>query len=183
MPLVKSPCIDCNLLAEDKNNPTCEACSKRIDYVAAIGGLSYSLPVELTDLIPKKGFEMELQDDRQLIVKTEELRLCVECKEKPTIRPNSMLCASCMAKRSHRNRKSPESAFEAGKKEKAYADRAKANMSPRGLKETVTVEFKGHISILKEVEKLADQELRPLDCQILYILKKYIEASGSNGHD
>lgn len=33
------------------------------------------------------------------------------------------------------------------------------------------IEFDKYVSILKEVEKLADEKMRPLDLQILYMLK------------
>ncbi len=33
------------------------------------------------------------------------------------------------------------------------------------------IEFDKYVSILKEVEKLADENMRPLDLQILYMLK------------
>ena len=40
----KSPCLECNLLNEDKNNPECRDCSKRIEYDRSLGPPIYPLP-------------------------------------------------------------------------------------------------------------------------------------------
>ena len=41
---------------------------------------------------------------------------------------------------------------------------------------TVTIEFGKHSLILKEIEKLADEEIRPLGLQIIYMLKNQLKA-------
>ena len=40
----------------------------------------------------------------------------------------------------------------------------------------ITIEFGEHATILREVEKLSAQELRPVDMQIIYMLKKQLLA-------
>jgi len=40
----------------------------------------------------------------QDIEKTEDLKLCEECGERPTIHPNSRLCARCLGKRARKDR-------------------------------------------------------------------------------
>ncbi len=102
--------------------------------------------------------------------------LCRQCGLKPTISAGNPYCASCMAKRSHKKKKLSESAFKAGKREEATGNQAKSPNTPEEQKEAITIEFKSHVQVLKEVEKLAEREMRPLDCQILYMLKRYIEA-------
>lgn len=102
--------------------------------------------------------------------------LCKQCGLKPTISAGSPYCPSCMAKRSHKKRKGSENVSMGVKKERAYTGKPEPTPPSKASRDTITIEFKRHISILKEVEKLADQEMRPLDCQILYMLKRYIEA-------
>jgi|GEM_PF-3236634 len=174
-----SPCKNCELLDEDKNNPVCENCEKRIEYVSALGGMDSSVPVELADLAARREVEMQVdkQDpqDPPPTTSPDHKRLCEACGEKETIHPNSKLCASCMAKKSHRGKK-PHDAVGAGKIENPSTDKDKLLIAPQGTSGGIVIEFKNHIQILKEVEKLAEQEMRPLDCQILYMLKKYMDA-------
>ncbi len=40
----------------------------------------------------------------------------------------------------------------------------------------ITIEFGEHAEILREIEKLSIQELRPVDMQIIYMLKKQLMA-------
>ena len=51
----RSPCLECEYKGADKRNPTCTDCQKRKDYVASIGGLTASVPVELTNMGRKMG--------------------------------------------------------------------------------------------------------------------------------
>ena len=45
-----------------------------------------------------------------------------------------------------------------------------------GYNTAITIEFGEHASILQEVEKLSTQELRPVDMQIIYMIKKQLLA-------
>lgn len=47
---MESPCIGCKLKKADKNNPTCRECSKRVEYVTALGGMTHSVPEESISL-------------------------------------------------------------------------------------------------------------------------------------
>ena len=51
------------------------------------------------------------------IEKKERTRMCEECGERPTIHPNSLYCARCMAKRSHAKRVAKEKAAKQPKRE------------------------------------------------------------------
>ena len=177
MPPDKNPCLECELLHQDKDNPTCENCEKRIEYLVALGHIVSKVPIESIDLPAKKGVKMRAHAEKSQKAQMESERICEECRENSTLHPNSKLCASCMAKRSHKNKKRPGSAFKAGKKKKAYTDQPKSEVAPKEPGHAVTIEFKSHVSVLKEVEKLADREMRPLDCQILYMLKCQIEST------
>ena len=48
--MVRSPCLACELVDKDKRNTTCDACKKRKQYVAGLGGTTASVPVDLTDI-------------------------------------------------------------------------------------------------------------------------------------
>ena len=106
---------------------------------------------------------------------TENVKLCEDCGQKPTLHPNSTLCASCMAKRSHGQRKTKQKATEKPKPANKGNHKHFPTKAPETANTAITIEFGKHGSILKEVEKLADEEMRPLDLQILYILKNYLD--------
>jgi DNA-directed RNA polymerase subunit RPC12/RpoP len=122
--------------------------------------------------IKDKGMEKALQINTEAKKKP----LCKECGIKSTISAGNPYCASCLAKLSHKKRKRSESASKACKREEATGNQAKARSAPEEQRGAINIEFKSHVQILKEVEKLAEREMRPLDCQILYMLKRYIEA-------
>lgn len=42
---------------------------------------------------------------------------------------------------------------------------------------TVSIDFDKHPHVLKQVSDLADREIRPLDLQIIYILKRNFETA------
>jgi hypothetical protein len=50
----RSPCLECDLLHEDKRNPDCEACQKKDQYVGRLGRPNENLPIEMTDMADKK---------------------------------------------------------------------------------------------------------------------------------
>lgn len=120
-----------------------------------------------------------MENTQSIDTEKEKKTLCSQCNVNPTISTGSPYCPSCMAKLSHRKRKGSENA-PAGVKKKKTPTKPEPAPLPKTSRDTITIEFKRHISILKEVEKLADQEMRPLDCQILYILKKFIETAACN---
>ena len=106
-------------------------------------------------------------------------RFCVECNVKETISPKHSLCASCLAKRGNKamREKQKNGNQSTSKKKRARADRGGVD-SP----EVVSVDFERYPEILSQVEILADEEMRPVDMQILYMLKLALTASeNANG--
>ena len=108
--------------------------------------------------------------------------LCSDCRERETLGHGS-LCAHCLGVRG--NRAKAAKAARAGKAGKNKGSekpkKAKKTQSkPKGkkvLSETdtaLTIEFGKHTSILREVESLADNEIRPVECQVIYMLKKQL---------
>ncbi len=53
-------------------------------------------------------------------------------------------------------------------------DKAEPQKTQQDLNTALTIKFGKHNAILREVEKLADKEVRPVDLQVIYILKKYL---------
>ncbi|MBN2468018.1 MAG: hypothetical protein JXD19_07690 [Deltaproteobacteria bacterium] len=98
-------------------------------------------------------------------------KLCEECGQKQVISHGSRLCASCMAKRSRK----PKPETEAPKKCR-HDKSAKPEKVPKQSASVVTIDFGKYVAILKQVEKLADEEMRPVDLQVIYILKNYFKS-------
>ena len=58
----------------------------------------------------------------------------------------------------------------------ATPNKAKPEKPQQSPDTTLTIEFKKHPSILREVEKLAEEEVRPVELQVIYILKQYLKS-------
>jgi len=104
----------------------------------------------------------------------EGVRTCEECGERKTISPKHSLCPSCMAKRSSAAQKAKKTV--PGKPKTKTRDNAKAKPEKplQGQNEARTINFGKYGSILREVEKLAEEEMRPVDLQVIYMLKNYL---------
>ena len=106
-----------------------------------------------------------------------DVKVCETCKQKPTIHPNSTECASCLAKRSHKKKPAkgepgkalPKRSPRTGAKD--YIDRVEARAEP-----VITVRFDKHEDILEQVERLADEQVRSPELQIIYMLKEHLNA-------
>jgi len=58
--MTKSPCIGCEFEHDDKNNATCRECNKRVEYVTLLGGMTHSVPMEVTygeSMIPEESIK------------------------------------------------------------------------------------------------------------------------------
>ena len=112
------------------------------------------------------GFYIEtLQKPPAATVKQENTRICEEC-DKTTISPKHPLCASCMARRSNKKRP-PKKKGDTQGKNKAEKVQQRGNME-------LTIRFGKYASLLTEIEKMAEEEVRPPDLQVIYILKSYL---------
>lgn len=96
----------------------------------------------------------------------ENTRLCEDCKKKETISPKHPLCAGCMAIRS--NKSKPQKKGDTRGKNKAEKAQQRGDME-------LTICFGKYASLLTEIEKLADEEIRSIDEQIIFILKNYLK--------
>lgn len=121
--------------------------------------------------------------------KKENTRICEDCKEKPTLSPNCPLCPSCMAKRSNQGRSAkqePKAKRPRGRPPKmrptgnhgdcqkgtgATQSMPKPEKAAVGSNMALTIEFGKYGHILKEIQKLAEEEVRPVELQVIYMLK------------
>ena len=124
------------------------------------------------------GFYIEtLQKPPAATVKQENTRICSECGKNPTIQPNSPLCASCIGKQAWKDgkakKKRPPNKKAPGSLKRKRTTQGKGKHKaeigqPRPHFEVIFSEKYGQV--LKEVEKLAEEEIRSVDQQIIFIL-------------
>ena len=134
--------------------------------------------------------------------KKENTRICEHCKEKITLSPTCPLCPSCMAKRSNESKKTAQDRFltektthsigkakktqhrgnmelkkkapEKAKMVKAIIGIEKTEKTQQGGSMALTVEFDRHATVLDGIKKIAEYEMRPLEMEVIYILKEYL---------
>ncbi len=109
------------------------------------------------------------------IAKVVNTRICEDCKSKPTIHSNHPLCASCMAKRSNSSPNRTQKAQERRKRKHATEDKRKVEISRPRPDLKVLISFSQHPEILDALKAAAEREIRPLDLQVIYLLKKGLE--------
>jgi len=104
--------------------------------------------------------------------------LCTDCQERETL-GSSPYCASCLGMRG--NKAKAAKAAEAKNKGSEEPKKAKKAQGTQRDKKTLrntntalTIEFGKHSSILREVESLAETEIRPVECQVIYMLKRQL---------
>lgn len=93
---------------------------------------------------------------------------------KKVMRPGSTLCASCMAKRSAAKRKT-NNVFKQNKKAEAVVIDSPCKEGSIRNGAILTIDFGEHAEILEGIERQAVEDMRPLDMQIIYALKKHLK--------
>ena len=107
-------------------------------------------------------------------------RLCKDCHEKPPMSPHSPYCSSCMQKRSIKARmKSKKASKGMEKEEPTVRAIAHSQGTPKGGTAAIRIDFGKHQEVLGEVVKLADDQMRPLEIQIIYMLKTCLKTPGA----
>ena len=101
-------------------------------------------------------------------------KLCATCGNKPTISDSSPYCPSCMNKRSRESQKNKTASVRL-QREKPKKDTTRYEKTPTIENTAVNIDFGEHPLILKRVRDLADQEIRPLELQIIYLLKRHFD--------
>lgn len=101
-------------------------------------------------------------------------KICITCGLKPTISDSCPYCPSCMRKKSIESRKGKTAPVRA-QRGRPKKDTNHHEKTPTIENMTVSIDFDKHPHVLKQVSDLADQEIRPLDLQIIYLLKRHFE--------
>jgi len=101
-------------------------------------------------------------------------RVCSVCNVKPTISDSSPYCAACMGKKGNEKRRQKAVAPpEKAKIKKMKKDTSQAEKAALRPHMTVCVDFNKYPHILKSVEELANDQIRPVDAQIIFLLKSH----------
>jgi hypothetical protein len=120
--------------------------------------------------------------------KSENPRMCKECGIRPTIQPNSPYCSVCLALKAKEARARKKEAIDktpkgtkSNQEDSAALKTAKRPTQTIGQGEIVdpgrnmSFIFQGkHAYLLEEIERLAEEEVRTIEEQIIYILKSYL---------
>jgi len=108
-------------------------------------------------------------------------RIC-ECGKK-TLSPNCPYCPSCMSKKSRTvkdKKENEEDSFKENLKDikRDIESPLKASQTPVqiGPSNGLLIDFSSYEYILKGIEKLAEEEVRPVGLQIIYILKTFLKS-------
>ena len=97
-------------------------------------------------------------------------KICKKCNERETMSENSPYCARCLGDmgRAKKEKKQPLGGEGlAAMKE----DSSPSGKTRPGAIAAVTVDFGNHSVLLETIQTLASEEIRPVDMQIIYLLK------------
>jgi len=122
------------------------------------------------------GFYVDsLKKARSSPEKKENTKICNKCGKNPTIQPNSPLCASCIGKQAWMDGKAKKKVPASPKRKETTQNKAIPEKPHQDLNTALTIKFGKYASVLSEVEKIAEEEVRSVDLQVIYILKKYLK--------
>jgi len=155
------------LEGDGKKNINCEKYTKCLDIAVKKDWEAFNCE--------KCPFYNDQKQTSQIKDKTENTRVCKKCGEKPTMQPSSPYCSKCL----HDMKRAKQSADTTPKKKIEGTDKQETVNDPKAVDTVAKIDFGKYISVLKEVEKLADKEMRPLGFQVAYILQKHLENVGS----
>lgn len=192
---LKSPCLECELKDQNKSNPTCRDCEKRVKYCAALGGLSSSVPDSVSlggDTTRRKNTRSNAEGRENNMEPA--TQICKDTKCGSAGQPRSIedfqvhgpsgkrleICRECMGRRKREGH--------AAKKKKAPAKKA----APKPATETagkkmkkidsdtivpaetqLTIDFAQHPDVLKKIKEVAKDKIREPENQVLYWLKEF----------
>ena len=167
----RSPCLECNLLDEPKNNPTCEACGKVKTYTASLGHAGGALPMDQSDMVSKKR---SWSDDEDTFLKgnigkfkNRELGNHLNRSEGAiAVRLNSL-----GVKRSRKQK------AEVRKKSKVKNEENK-NKSSNQNDKIIKIDFTDYPGLLDSLTEMAHENFRPIENEILYLIREAAQKIG-----
>jgi len=101
-------------------------------------------------------------------------RICELCQERKTLSPHVRFCPRCLGKKGARARMA-NLAHQASSREKPEEDPPAHEKTPKNRNVKVLVDFSRREDLLKRVTELADDEFRPLELQILSLVKRHFD--------
>ena len=113
--------------------------------------------------------------DKAGVEKMESKRICKTCNERETIQPKSPYCSACLAVMGKKAREAKQKAAGTPEKKKKAVNKVKTIKAPEKTSTAFMIEFGKYSSVLKEVKELAEIEIRPIDLQIIYMIKCQLE--------
>lgn len=128
-----------------------------------------------------RGIEMKDTSEQTAGVKSNEReserteiseRLCELCGERKTAFPHVRFCPRCLGKKGAKARIANLAPKAAALKNAGEAPPA-PEKAPQNRNTKVMVDFSRHEELLKRVEEMAEEELRPLELQILSLVKRH----------
>jgi hypothetical protein len=148
----QSPCLSCGRVDEDKSQCS-EACERLKEFL--------DRPVFWGDYpTAERGGEVSELESPKKVCKTP------DCEREGNF---GGYCAPCAARRANSVRWSPGGRAKRPRKERPPKG---TTPGPGPSQETaVTVDFKGYESLLEDIRAQAEEQLRPLENQILWIVK------------
>ena len=108
----------------------------------------------------------------------EGLKLCELCKSKPTITPRHRHCAGCMGKMKKGIKKAANKLSKKPLRKPKGLSAVNTSLAVKplqGANTSVSIDFREYFDIWGRIQKLAEEEIRPPEMQIIYILKKYLD--------
>ena len=109
--------------------------------------------------------------------KVKNTRICeTEGCENKTITPKHQFCASCLAKKSNAAR----AAKKKGPTKPNSITNSRGSITPKKsshlpMVKPIQIDFGKHTSVLDEIKDLAKEEVRPIEFQIIYMLKQHLK--------
>jgi len=117
------------------------------------------------------GFITEQKKQPPKPPKIENKRVCERCGERPTMQPSSPYCSRCLTDM----KRAKQTGANAPKKKNEGSNKPNTVKAQKTLDTAVKIDFGKYISVLKEIEILADRKMRSLDMQIVYMLSNQLK--------
>lgn len=147
----------------------CPICGNR--YPGGREGFHMSDKVNLKDLQTAADREKKMENKE-----TERpiFRVCSTCNTKKTVTPRHNICGSCLAAKGAMKRgQALRNALPTAKAINTKDDKGRIEKSSPRANMAVNIDFGKHQMIFKQLLDLSEQEIRPLDLQIVYLLKHH----------
>lgn len=133
----------------------------------------------MSDKVDLKDLQTVIEEGKNMeaIKETPAVRLCSTCKTKKTISPSHDICPSCLAgKRTYKKAQPLKKATKEKLQTKTKEDTRTPEKGDCRPNMEVVINFTKHPSILTQIQELAEDQIRPVDAQIIFLLKSHFDA-------